>query len=831
MPYRNPSILTLLVMILLISWSSLLKADNSSVRERIKTIHNYVVYYPDDRPAQVAEYDLALTGGGYTAEQVAAIKTKGTLVVAYLSVGEINPKNDPRDQQALQTGQIDPSWVLGYDKDWNANYMDATQPGWRDIVLARAGEFLANGYDGLFLDVVSVVDLDEYSHTRPGMIELLRQLREKFPNALLIQNGGTSIIETTVSDIDAYMLEDLGAYFDFDKQVYQETEQGPYAQSFIDVAEQLVGVKKRTGLVVLALGYAPPDNPALARHAIDVARQYDFLPSVSISPLNDIPQYQGLDLTDTSTLPIPPRPSRTPTPPQLSALKSTLDDCTLLPAKDKPALYDPPYVDPTFGTTLVRITTPPAAGETGSCLTQMYPKQQAWNADNSKLLLISCDSYWHLLDGNTYHYLEKLTDSSLAPPTDPNLNHDVRWHTSDSDIFYYFSANKLMKYSVSAKTGTLLKAFEEKEGVPYVAITMGEEGNYSDDMRYVAFVGCNGTKPATDLGCGANQTPADLVVYDIQTGEILAKQPVDLLSETHNLDWVGMSPSGNYVLVSWVGGATDGKANRGKRGYGTEAYDRQLHFVRQVFDISVHGDVGYDVNGDDIYVSQGWFNPEEQTPLLSVRLRDGGMVETDIPLSGRASGFHVSMRGLALPGWAEVSTHDEEDDINKSRGVLVNEVFAVKLDGSNEVRRIAHTQSIIGKDNNYTAQPRASVNRNFTKVVFASNWRELTGRVDSYVIDLSHPLQPQSECHATGSSSPAPTTTPVPTPQPAPVANKGSLLTSECLATYSAADGMLHVPCVQAPGPMGGVIVYDVYFQQQFPNYEFVLDLNSVKPR
>jgi agmatine deiminase len=80
--------------------------------------------------------------------------------------------------------------------------------------------------------------------------------------------------------------------------------------------------------------------------------------------------------------------------------------------------------------------------------------------------------------------------------------------------------------------------------------------------------------------------------------------------------------------------------------------------------------------------------------------------------------------------------------------------------------------------------------------------------------------QPQATVKTAPSTAPAPSMT-----------ETNSLLTSECLATYSPLDGKLHIPCVHVPGPVGEAIVYDVYLQQQFPNFEFVLNLNSVTPR
>ncbi len=76
-----------------------------------------------------------------------------------------------------------------------------------------------------------------------------------------------------------------------------------------------------------------------------------------------------------------------------------------------------------------------------------------------------------------------------------------------------------------------------------------------------------------------------------------------------------------------------------------------------------------------------------------------------------------------------------------------------------------------------------------------------------------------------------PTTPPTNPPTQSETVAKESVLASACLATYSPVEGMLHIPCVQVPGPVGDLVVYEVSLQQRFPNFEFVLDLNSVRPR
>ena len=68
-----------------------------------------------------------------------------------------------------------------------------------------------------------------------------------------------------------------------------------------------------------------------------------------------------------------------------------------------------------------------------------------------------------------------------------------------------------------------------------------------------------------------------------------------------------------------------------------------------------------------------------------------------------------------------------------------DQIFAVELIKEGRVVRLAHTHSIYNEniEQDYWAEPQASVNRDFTRIVFTSNWgRTGTAEVDVYMIKL-----------------------------------------------------------------------------------------------
>jgi len=249
-----------------------------SVRERIRSIGDYIVYYGEGRADDLIRFDLAIIQPETLDEKgLLELKRHGTLAVAYLSVGEAEP-----GRPWYTDGRVDPRWLLGKNENWGSYFVDARQTGWQKLMLDLTGEFIENGFDGVFLDTVDTVDV--YPETRGGMIALIKSLRAAYPEVLMIQNRGFNVVETVASDLDGIMFEDLSTTYNFDSHEYIYIDSSAAAQ-------QMVELHEHTGLPILALDYAPPDNPGMAYRAFQIARRFNFIPAISVIELDDIPDY------------------------------------------------------------------------------------------------------------------------------------------------------------------------------------------------------------------------------------------------------------------------------------------------------------------------------------------------------------------------------------------------------------------------------------------------------------------------------------------------------------------------------------------------------------
>jgi len=388
-----------------------------------------------------------------------------------------------------------------------------------------------------------------------------------------------------------------------------------------------------------------------------------------------------------------------------------------MPAFPRPPAGDP-YTDPKFGTTVVRLTDAVAGGFAGSF--PDYSKRQAWNADGSKMLLRTDDGYTLLLDGITYNYIQTL---------DVVGGQELFWHPTDPDILYYAPDSILYSFSVSSGQSAMLHDF-----APYTWANTAGEGNLSDDGRYYAVVGQYYNYSTGEV------TYSDLLVYDLVDDQIISSLAIPQDS-IWGFDWISISRGGSYVVVDYADTETG-------RYHGVEVYDRMMNFLWQKPLGAGHSDLGIDGSGDEVLVMDIYDDVNNETVFMKYRLSDGQ--ETELLRISSLFDQHISCRNEKRRKYCFISTFDFTDrltDDSLSWLPFEDEVFALKLDGSGEVERIAHHHSrrysplTPDPDNSvYWAEPHATVDRDGQRVLFGSNWRENmqnVNSVDAWVVDFS----------------------------------------------------------------------------------------------
>jgi hypothetical protein len=375
-----------------------------------------------------------------------------------------------------------------------------------------------------------------------------------------------------------------------------------------------------------------------------------------------------------------------------------------------------PFRDPVFGTCLVRVTdrrTDLSPGDDSAGLKNEYARVQSFNADGSRLLARGIEGTWYLYDADT-----------LQPLGELPLTVEPRWDPLDPDTIYASDETRMMAYRISSGESVLVHEFAaDLPGQELAAVWTRYEGRPSADGRLWGLM-------AED---GDWETVAFLV-YDREADRVVARRDMRGVPGVEDgIDHVTISPLGRYFLASFDRSCREGELGQDSQPCGLMVYDSSLQHGRGLLRIIGHYDVALDAEGREVVI----FQDIDQDYIALLDLGSGAVTPLwPIDFSHTGIGLHFSGCAFGRPGWALVSTHDGDPG---AYTWMDDQVFAVELRAGGRVVRLAHTHSLVDEDqeHDYWAEPHASVDPSFTRVVFTSNWgRSGSGEVEMYLIEL-----------------------------------------------------------------------------------------------
>ena len=211
------------------------------------------------------------------------------------------------------------------------------------------------------------------------------------------------------------------------------------------------------------------------------------------------------------------------------------------------------------------------------------------------------------------------------------------------------------------------------------------------------------------------------LVYDRQTGQVTIRDMRGVPAVLEGVDSVTISPLGNYFLAYFDRACQRGQLGTDASPCGLMVYGQNLAQGRGLLRIVGHSDPVLDAQGREVLIYQGI-----DTDAISMLDLASGMVTALWPIDFSYTGIGLHFSGLAYdrPGWAVVSTHDDD---SASHTWMDDGVFAMELKPGGRVVRLAHTQSICDESQPsevyYWAEPHASTNPDLTRIVFTTNWR------------------------------------------------------------------------------------------------------------
>lgn len=168
-------------------------------------------------PDQVENYEMVIVEPDfYDKNEMKELKASGTKIVSYVTLGEV-------DANRWYFSILQEAGFLGTNQNWNSSYLNLEDEYVRRVILQQVlPEIMDEEPDGLFLDTIDAVSpVTERGYLQPFMVELIKEIRAKYPDIIIIQNAGLFLIEETKDYVDAFLTEALVSNYDFTNNTYR----------------------------------------------------------------------------------------------------------------------------------------------------------------------------------------------------------------------------------------------------------------------------------------------------------------------------------------------------------------------------------------------------------------------------------------------------------------------------------------------------------------------------------------------------------------------------------------------------------------------------------
>ncbi|HEX6928974.1 MAG TPA: hypothetical protein VF267_06970, partial [Gammaproteobacteria bacterium] len=312
------------------------------------------------------------------------------------------------------------------------------------------------------------------------------------------------------------------------------------------------------------------------------------------------------------------------------------------------------YADPVYGSCVVRLTDHEHEPPEGFARND-YSRRQAFNADDTRILVYARNGYWHLYDADTLEHVKALDlgGGGVEP----------HWHPRDPELLYVVPNNGGMSLHVyNTRTGNRSEVADFTDGLEIPGMPDADslrdiwpdaarvwtksEGSPSMDARFWAFqVETEDFSPLGLIGYDAREHRIT-GIYDFRTDGDGIGRP----------DHVSMSPKGNYIVASWNGSEVDCPS---RFRLGTLDEPCGLMAFTRTFDKAVglaargpHSDIAIDSSGKEVIVISNYISGDVEM----IALDDGDVTPLwKIYENGYSTAMHVSGKAYEKPGWVLIS--------------------------------------------------------------------------------------------------------------------------------------------------------------------------------
>lgn len=393
------------------------------------------------------------------------------------------------------------------------------------------------------------------------------------------------------------------------------------------------------------------------------------------------------------------------------------------------------WMEPQLGTIIRRVTS--IDGINGR---HEYSRIDAFNADHSMVLLITDEGTQKVYRTNILPYNQPGNLVMEISATEP------RWDPQDPHRIWAINAFQIVTIDVEKGMVEVIKDFAKDEilkpilsRISAYRVTSMDEGETSLDKRYWAL--------AIQGNEDEDYRYLRLFVWDKENDAILGIYPDNrsLKRTESELDWIGMSPLGNWVVI----GAMD--TNQGEI-TGLTLADKGLRQFHRLDFTTAHADTGLDCKGNEVIIMQSTQTDTIDMIPLSMSSQPvtepGGSEEGTgrTPLvrlyydsnspNGLNSGVHISCNS---PCYCVISTTiapglPEQNWLDRS-------LILVKLIPDHPrafyLAKLHNTTS--EEPRVYWDETQASITSDGSKIIWADNWGKHVGQDEIFLLEMLMP--------------------------------------------------------------------------------------------
>jgi uncharacterized protein (TIGR01370 family) len=257
-----------------------------------KSLKSFAVYYGSEaEPQAFNNFDLVVLESTYS-KIVAELKEEKKVVLAYLSIGEINSSREyfayVKEKGLLL--ENNPNWPEAF-------LVDIRNPEWSDYaVQTLIPAILVKGFDGIFIDTLDSpiekerVNPIKFKGMKIAAINIIETARHRYPDMKIMLNRAYEIAAVVAPSIDYILGESICNTYDFSTGKYLPVEDKYYEHQLKMLADIR---RKNPRLKIMSLDYCADEDRTLRRKIYRKQKKNGFIPYVTTIDLCKVSKVDG----------------------------------------------------------------------------------------------------------------------------------------------------------------------------------------------------------------------------------------------------------------------------------------------------------------------------------------------------------------------------------------------------------------------------------------------------------------------------------------------------------------------------------------------------------